>query len=477
MQPIYKYCLLFTAVFILAACQSNIPETATPTSTPPMPTQAATDSPATSLDGLWQTEGYGQLYEIEGDQFQMYAVTAVTCTPTLSGQIRPGGDLQEAWLDIHILSENGVNNIGVQVLPSTTPDEKQFIVDGIASHMNLRRLTDWPQTCQQPTPNTPQASFDAFWHTYAEHYPFFAMKGVDWQAVRDQYRSQITHNTSDAELFDIFTTMIAPLEDAHTWIQPIDLGASFEGQRPDPNPLTAADWQRTAEIVTNNYLQTPLTSYINGKVAFGILPNNIGYLRLNSFSEYDKDFWQGMDKLEAALDEIFSQSFDSLIIDIRPNTGGYDLYGLAIANRLTPTAYHAYTIQARNHPTDPAKWTDGQSIFVQPSERPSFHGPVTLLTSRYTVSAAETFTMALMDRTPEITRIGENTQGVFSVVLVHILPNGWWFGLQNERFLTADCTTYDGPGIPPHIAIPVYPPDELAAGEDKVLETALELLP
>ena len=92
------------------------------------------------------------------------------------------------------------------------------------------------------------------------------------------------------------------------------------------------------------------------------------------------------------------------------------------------------------------------------------------------VSAAETFTMALMNRTSEVTRIGENTQGVFSVVLVHILPNGWWFGLQNERFLTIDGTTFDGPGIPPHIALPVFPQDELTAGQDKVLETALEML-
>ena len=198
-------------------------------------------------------------------------------------------------------------------------------------------------------------------------------------------------------------------------------------------------------------MQNDLQTYVNDQIAFGLLAGEIGYLRINSFTDYvvDGDFWAGMTALELALDEIFSQPMQGLIIDIRPNRGGSDLYGLAIANRLTDTPYHAYTIEARNDPTNPDSWTAGQPIFVQPTERFGFDGPVVLLTSRYTVSAGETFTMALMGRSPEVTRIGENTQGVFSVVLVHILPNGWWFGLQNERFLTQDGQTFDGPGIPP----------------------------
>jgi hypothetical protein len=40
------------------------------------------------------------------------------------------------------------------------------------------------------------------------------------------------------------------------------------------------------------------------------------------------------------------------------------------------------------------------------------------------VSAAETFTQALMRRRPKIVRVGENTQGVFSDVLGRRLPNG-----------------------------------------------------
>jgi hypothetical protein len=41
-----------------------------------------------------------------------------------------------------------------------------------------------------------------------------------------------------------------------------------------------------------------------------------------------------------------------------------------------------------------------------------------------TIRAGETFTQALMGRTPHVTRIGENTQGVFSDVLVRKLTMG-----------------------------------------------------
>ena len=84
--------------------------------------------------------------------------------------------------------------------------------------------------------------------------------------------------------------------------------------------------------------------------------------------------------------------------------------------------------------------------------------------------------MALMGRTPSVTRIGNHTQGVFSDVLGRALPNGWSFGLPNERFLTVDGLSFDGPGVPPDIETAVFTPADLESGVDSALETALELL-
>ena len=84
--------------------------------------------------------------------------------------------------------------------------------------------------------------------------------------------------------------------------------------------------------------------------------------------------------------------------------------------------------------------------------------------------------MALMGRTPHITRIGESTQGVFSDVLGRTLPNGWNFGLPNERFLTQDGVAFDGPGVPPDEVVPVFPKSDLESGRDGALERALQVL-
>jgi C-terminal processing protease CtpA/Prc len=112
---------------------------------------------------------------------------------------------------------------------------------------------------------------------------------------------------------------------------------------------------------------------------------------------------------------------------------------------------------------------------VQPSTRPSFRGPIIELTGVQSISAAETFTQALMNRQPKITRIGETTQGVFSDVLGRQMPNGWRFGLANERFVT-DGKSFDNVGIAPDVAVESLTPAARATGKDAAVEKALAML-
>jgi C-terminal processing protease CtpA/Prc len=82
----------------------------------------------------------------------------------------------------------------------------------------------------------------------------------------------------------------------------------------------------------------------------------------------------------------------------------------------------------------------------------------------------------MMGRTPHITRVGENTQGVFSDVLGRSLPNEWRFGLPNEVFRAPDGRTYDGLGIPPNVVVALFLDADMAAGRDPALEKALAIL-
>ena len=170
-----------------------------------------------------------------------------------------------------------------------------------------------------------------------------------------------------------------------------------------------------------------------------------------------------------------------LIVDLRVNGGGSDSLGLDLAARLTDRPHFAYAKAARNDPSDPsdpARFTRPQRVDVQPAAgRPHFTGPVAVLTGGSTLSAGETFTQALMQRPGRTVRIGQPTQGVFSDTLERRLPNGWRFLLPNEEFRTRTGRTYDGTGIPPHLAEPVFTDDEFEHGRDSAFARAVRELP
>lgn len=81
-----------------------------------------------------------------------------------------------------------------------------------------------------------------------------------------------------------------------------------------------------------------------------------------------------------------------------------------------------------------------------------------------------------MDRPGRTVRIGQPTQGVFSDVMVRKLPNGMAAWLPNEEFLTRSGRTFDGTGIPPHVAEPVFTKDEFDRKRDSAFDRALNIL-
>ena len=272
--------------------------------------------------------------------------------------------------------------------------------------------------------------------------------------------------------------MIAPLEDAHTFIGAGSLDRRFGGARKSSSSVAREDRDRAYALVAK-YLTAPLKPFCEGQVEIGKLRPDIGYIRIRSFSGYhsDRSFESGLEALEDALDAAFADagSWKGLVLDVRINGGGADPYGLAIASRLTEREYVAYAKQAWNAPGEPTRWTAEQPSVVKPSKRARFAGPVVELIGIDSVSAAETFTQALLLRRPAVVRIGENTQGVFSDVLVRSLPNGWRFGLPNERFVT-EGRSYDGPGIAPDVPVSSFTPEGLASGRDAGIEAALARL-
>jgi C-terminal processing protease CtpA/Prc len=314
--------------------------------------------------------------------------------------------------------------------------------------------------------------------TFAEHYPFFLEKRTDWAAVVTANRAKVNSATTPADLFTTLSGMILPLGDAHTGLVAQNLARSVRPVRRTASFVPPAE-RPAAYKLADRYLAAPLQPFCQGQIEFGMIGTNIGYLRIRSFASYSQTgtFEADTAELGAALDTIFAgaAAWKGLVLDVRLNTGGADPLGLLIAGRLTAATYTAYAKQARNDPADPTKWTAAQTSLVQATTRPGFRGPVIELIGVQSVSAAETFTQALLGRQPKITRLGENTQGVFSDVLERRLPNGWIFGLPNERFVT-DGKNYDVVGIAPDIPLESLTPEARATGKDAAIERAVAML-
>jgi hypothetical protein len=425
-----------------------------------------------SPKGIWASEGYGLVYEIGDGSLQSFEVSKVSCLPAGSATAVPAPP--EARGAFRLTNQPNT----LLLLPDGDPDRMRVHVGWAASDIVLRRIERKPSVCDERTPDTPRSNFETFAETWAEHYPFFSMKRADWPAIVAENRTRITESTTPAELFGVLEGMIAPLDDAHTFIGASSLEKRFGGSRKTASWI---DWKERdrAYALAARYLTNPLQSFCEGQLEFGMLRADVGYLRLRSFSGYhsDKTFESGLAALESALDAIFegAGSWKGLVIDVRINGGGADPYGLAIARRLTDRKYLAYSKQAWNESSDPDSWTPAQPSYVEPSDRPGFRGTVIELIGVQSVSAAETFTQALLNRRPAIVRVGENTQGVFSDVLARTLPNGWRFGLPNERFVT-DGRSFDGPGIAPDVTVLSFTPEGIASGRDAGIEKALELL-
>ncbi len=429
---------------------------------------------ADSLDGYWLSDGYGNQAEIHAGELRLFEITPLSCLPS----------------DIFDLRNEPVDSRGVRFLSrkkrgvlflslGPSPDSEWFQAPDAASRILYRRATR-AEACSRTTPNDPMTNFEIFASTFAAHHAFLEHRGVNWAAVTKTYRAKVSQSTRPDELFEILRAMIEPLQDMHTFVEARDIRRVFNGKKPGTLLLTDAQKERTLEILETRYLESKLRSWCNGHIRYARLKKGPGYLRIDAFSGFTGEggFDEGARALDAALDEILkdAQALPALVIDVRINHGGADPYGVQIAGRLTDAPYIAFVKRARNDAANPESWTAPQPATVRPSGRSRFLKRVVELIGPDTVSAGETFTMALMGRRPPISRIGESTQGVYSDILVRSLPNGWRFGLPNEVFLTEQGRHYEASGVPPNIRAPVFPKQDLAEGRDSALEMALETL-
>ena len=114
-------------------------------------------------DGLWRSDGYGYLIELDGAKLRAYELTSISCMLSLSGE-RKSDSGPEAVFAV----DGGV----VRFLAGSAPGEARLHFDGAASDVVLHRVEAKPKLCDHEPENTPQSNYAIFWQTFAENYAF-----------------------------------------------------------------------------------------------------------------------------------------------------------------------------------------------------------------------------------------------------------------------------------------------------------------
>jgi hypothetical protein len=418
---------------------------------------------APSIDGVWRAGDHGQVLEVNQNTLRVYEITGGSCIEAGAAKRRS----RSAAGETVFFSES----LGAWHITADAEGLLWLHSRGIYD-AKLQQMPALPDTCGKVA-DTQASNYDVFWRTFSEGYPFFSQRKIDWAGVDKQFRPQATGTTSPAELFGILRQMIEPLHDAHTSIEAKSIGQRFEGSAQNPRQPDGTLAGRSEKIVRQRYIHGELRNYCHvlglgskpssgSLLHFGLLGDSIGYLRVDAI----------LSGCEKELDQIFRAAAElkGLVIDQRLGwDGGNDPSGQAIelASRLTSRDYLAYSRVRGSTP---------QPEMVRASSRPGFGGRVALLIGPASGAAAELFAMASFGREPHVAGVGDRTQGTFSEVMRRRLPNGWNFALPYSSYLAQDGRTYDFIGIQPEVPVPVFPDEDLKAGRDGGLETAIQLL-
>lgn len=161
-----------------------------------------------------------------------------------------------------------------------------------------------------------------------------------------------------------------------------------------------------------------------------------------------------------------------VIIDIRTNGGGTDLVSRKIAGRFTSKKIIAYHKHQRKKGKN--TYSRLRTKYLKPLGKIQFKGPVIVLASDYTASAADVFAL-MMKELPRVTLIGDRTQGIFSDMYGFRLPNKWRATLSHQQYFAAEMKNLEGIGVQPDIRL-LNRPKNIKNNVDPLIIESFEVL-
>ncbi len=309
--------------------------------------------------------------------------------------------------------------------------------------------------------NDAKGNFEALWTILDEHYCFFKEKGVDWNEVHDRYAAKVSNRMNQEELFDVCAEMLNELRDGHTnLIAPFNTSYYRKWWSDYPQNYSA-------RLIEEYYLNFNYRTV--GGIDYAILPENVGYVRYNSFASPIG---------EGNLDHVLAylNVCSALIIDVRDNGGGELTNVETLVRRFITERMLAGYI---SHKTGPGhdSFSEPYAYYYDPAEkgRIMWGKPVAVLASRGTFSAANNF-VSVMKCLPGVKIVGSTTGGGSGMPYNSELPNGWGVRFSACSMLDPEGVSTEN-GVEPSAGCAVdMDPQQALEGHDTILDFAIKLL-
>lgn len=167
------------------------------------------------------------------------------------------------------------------------------------------------------------------------------------------------------------------------------------------------------------------------------------------------------------------QNARGVVFDLRGNGGGSAQAMADIASALLPLGTRLGTFTDRQGRVVLEPQTRGALLWAADTI-PRFAGPVAVLTSARTASAAEVF-VAMLRETGRARIVGQTTCGCVLAINRHALPDGGLLDVSEMSYHTATGAFLEGVGIAPDETVTVTR-QEIIKGQDTALMMALKRL-
>ena len=404
--------------------------------------------PKGDVRGVWRAQTGGTIISFTPFTAKMYSETRVACIHQLSFP---------AHMKLVELAE------GATV--SVINEQLHLNVDGSLDPMIFNRIEALPDTCSLANPDaSPHDVFESMWSAMNEHYAFFDLHDVDWDAQHAQVPGSGVVMT-DISLFALLSDTLEGLDDS---LVQIGTPVGYISPAQDPDWLVDPLNRGTLTQIARDTIGTPLSPVDLTGIEYVLLPDGVGYVLIRHM-DIDTPFGTTS---ESAMALAFLQVTEAMtdaktiIIDLRYNSGGSDAVSFGVASHFVDTSVNVFTKTTRNG-------TDQSALFtgtLQPFDATPIMQSVILLTSQLTGSAAEILTMALREQ-PNVTTMGQPTSGGLSGVLGFKLANGWDLALSHQTYRTLDGQSFKNVGIPPDVPFSITA-EPLLAGKDPLLRAA-----